>query len=601
MRPRVDSAASSCTLEEENDGPLDLDPDFVFSADVIDLTDDAARVMREGELSMAALNVSNRFGHQRILRGDVVEVVAARLGEHCIDFIRVEAIVFAHGNYKLRGTPFIRTRCLRGMLPKKLNEVCAILYVDNNNRSANSSPLLIDVAQDAILGKRILISTNTIFPDHCSRHVTCQKQQWTEGQGVLVHRWNFRVFFVKQSNSTVKPIEEALERVSLVEASSSHRIQDEKLSNRWRGMRIKGGSWNGRAASGLPTVHLDTPQPPCATSTRLAGQRYTLFDAFSGAGGVSRGSQSAGFKVLYGLDKSPEVWETYRLNFPQATLHPMSIDEFIRTASIRRRHQVDVLHLSPPCQYFSPAHTRDAAHDDDNIFALFACRELINYTRPRLITLEQTFGIVHQRHRQYFHALISDFTQLGFSIRWSVIRLSRWGLAQDRKRLIMIAAAPGEQLPSFPPPTHCEGGDPGAGLKPFTTLAQVISRPGRTHDVLHDLGAARRYNPPRPSLSGRLVGTITTGGSATVYYPDGTRDLTLREFASLQGFPHHHHFRGNKTSIMRQIGNAFPPSTVQVLYNHLRQCLLRQDGIQSPPVNAIIIDQDDHVPVVDLT
>ncbi|PHH76409.1 hypothetical protein CDD82_4007 [Ophiocordyceps australis] len=600
MRPRADSEASSCTLQEEGDGPIDLDPDFVFSADVIDLTDDASRVIRDGELSLAVLNVSNCFGLHRLVRGDVVEVAESTLGDHCIDFIRVEAIVSTHGAHKIRGTPFVRTRCLRGMLPKKLNEVCAILYLDNNDRSANSSPILVDVVQEAIIAKRVMVSTNTIFPDHCS-HATSKDLQWTERHGVLVHRWNFRVFFIKQSRSTVKPIEEALERVSHLEASSRHRIQDEKLSNRWRGMRIKGGSWNGRTASSLPIVDLDDPQPPCASSTRQAGQRYTLFDAFSGAGGVSRGSQSAGFKVLHGLDKSPEVWETYRLNFPHATLHAMSIDEFLRAANSQRRSQVDVLHLSPPCQYFSPAHTRDTAHDDDNIFALFACQELINYTRPRLATLEQTFGIMHQRHWRYFNALISSFTQLGFSIRWSVIRLGTWGLAQDRKRLIMIAAAPGEHLPPFPPPTHCQGGDARTGLKPFTTLAQAISRPGHIRDALHDLGAVRRYNPPRAPLPGRLVGTITTGGSPAVYYPDGTRDLTLREFASLQGFPPHHHFRGNKTSIMRQIGNAFPPSTVQVLYSHLRQCLLRQDGIQAHPVNAIIIDHHGHIPVVDLT
>lgn len=269
----------------------------------------------------------------------------------------------------------------------------------------------------------------------------------------------------------------------------------------------------------------------------------------------------------------------------------MSLDRCL--AGIGARNvRVDVLHFSPPCQYFSPAHTHNSVHDDDNIFALFGCNQLIYKTRPRIITVEQTFGITHDRHVEYLWALIGDFTQFGYSVRWKVVRFSTWGAAQDRKRLIIIAAAPGEKLPPFPEATHSEHG--GGGLQRFNTIGRAI-RGLRDGDDLHDLDRARHFRPRRLAYnSERLAPTITTGGTGT-YYPDGTREFTLRELANLQGFPLIHRFYGNKTSIKKQIGNAFPPNIVCLLYKHIEKWLLKEDGMgpYQPPLDDVVMIDDD--------
>lgn len=259
--------------------------------------------------------------------------------------------------------------------------------------------------------------------------------------------------------------------------------------------------------------------------------------------------------------------------------------------------RADVLHLSPPCQYFSPAHTQESANDEENIFALFGCRELINKVRPRLVTLEQTFGITHDRHASYLWALIGDMTDQGYSVRWKVIRLCTWGLAQDRKRLIMIAAAPGERLPPFPHPTHAQTGDAQAGVVQFRTINDEINRVS-VGDDLHNLHQVKKYSPRKAPYDGdRLAGTITTSGS-TSYHPSGKRSFTLREYACLQSFPKMHRFKGTSTAIKRQIGNAFPPKTVEVLYRHLQEWLLEQDSIhpgEDVTAQAIVIEDDSDV------
>ncbi len=60
------------------------------------------------------------------------------------------------------------------------------------------------------------------------------------------------------------------------------------------------------------------------------------------------------------------------------------------------------------------------------------------------------------------------------------------------------------------------------------------------------------------------------------------RDLTLREYASLQGFPATHVFRGNY--VKKQIGNAVPPCVAKVLFESIKRDLERVDGVEGVEV-----------------
>jgi DNA (cytosine-5)-methyltransferase 1 len=61
----------------------------------------------------------------------------------------------------------------------------------------------------------------------------------------------------------------------------------------------------------------------------------------------------------------------------------------------------------------------------------------------------------------------------------------------------------------------------------------------------------------------------------------------------MQGFPKSHRFLGNMTSIKRQIGNAFPPTAVRVLYKHIEKWLLKEDGmISDDSLDSIVIEDD---------
>ncbi|KJZ75777.1 hypothetical protein HIM_04934 [Hirsutella minnesotensis 3608] len=600
--PELRRRASTCTLPD--DEVVDLTSEEFLSEATIDLTNDDLTLthgvlLLDGELPLENL----RYRGEVFRPGDVIEVKGIKIGTYSVEFVEVKiAVQHRNGKPVLRGVPLLRAKALSGILPKKLNEVCMLLFVDQNTTVADR-PTLIDVDVDSIVKKRLLIITNETWPTHCysslsrgsrdaaaSERAKEREKRRAESHGFLVCRWKFTVHFVMQGRN-MRVSEQSLQRLRAVDVSNSYyRTSEEALQNRWRGVCAKGGSWNGKQHVDLE-MDAGTASEATVGRPRSSGQKYTVFDSFSGAGGVSRGAQSAGFKICYAVDKSEEVWRTYRFNFPDVTLYQTCVQGFIQQTA-REHMRVDVLHLSPPCQFFSPAHTHDSVHDDTNISAFFSCHALIKKTRPRMVTLEQTFGIAHERHYHYLRTVIGDLASLDFSVRWKVVPLKTWGSAQDRKRLILIAAGPGYSLPPFPNATHSETS--GSGLKSFTTIGQAVrSIPPGTQ--MHNVESARHFRPPKAAYSpNRLAGTMTTSGTE-LYHPSGRREFTLREYACLQGFPNRHRFFGSKTSIRRQIGNAFPPNTVELLYRHLQSWMLREDGLDTERpehANAITLIDD---------
>ena len=166
---------------------------------------------------------------------------------------------------------------------------------------------------------------------------------------------------------------------------------------------------------------------------RTPGQALTYGDAFCGCGGATRGAVMAGLRVKWGLDHWDQACNTWRANFPEAECYQMSSEEFVSMAkgSMRENRppvdvKVDILHLSPPCQYFSPAHTTAGQNDEMNIASLFAVLAVVTVAKPRVVTLEQTFGILYPKFRYYFNALVHMFTTLNFSLRWAVQPLAQW-------------------------------------------------------------------------------------------------------------------------------------------------------------------------------
>lgn len=309
-----------------------------------------------------------------------------------------------------------------------------------------------------------------------------------------------------------------------------------------------------------------TQQPQ--SRQKVPPRRYTVGDCFCGAGGMSRGAVMAGLRVVFGFDSDLPACESYGRNNYGTTVYNLKAHVLLKLGD----HIVDILHLSPPCQFFSPAHTTVGKDDEKNTASMFAIGQLLDNSKPRIVTMEETAGLL-SKHLVYFNATINMFTSRGYSIRWAILNCADFGLPQRRLRLFIIASCPGEPLPEFPKPTHAQHPE-GTGLKPWVTINQAINKiPAGWYN--HDIeGTATRNKPPHSG--DKVANCITTSGGGNVH-PSGTRSFTHREFACLQLFPLGHKF--GKVGIRKQIGNAVPPGVAKIIFEQIKTSLLREDGL----------------------
>ncbi|GES62953.1 C-5 cytosine methyltransferase DmtA [Aspergillus terreus] len=363
----------------------------------------------------------------------------------------------------------------------------------------------------------------------------------------------------------------SVEYLAFEEADMGFKFKPSVLRHAWRGQTHLFGD---RARTQAPVVVLDNLAPVIdlteEANTLQHSRQYTLGDAFCGAGGVSCGARKAGIHNAWAVDFSKHALETYGLNFPTTDCWQADVNSFL---SLNHDYlRVDVLHGSPPCQPFSPAHTRAGRDDDANSACIFVSSNLVKKLKPRIYTMEETSGLAQQRqHSEILCRVILDFLEVGYSVRWSILNCVDYGVPQFRKRLVVIASGPGERLPPFPRPTHGTR----RGLQPFTTIGQVISRiPAGSPD--HDVqGAESRGIQRAPYDPNRQARCITTGGGDGNYHPSGLRGYTNRELACLQTFPLDYRFGARE--VRKQIGNAVPPALAEALYREIIRSLWETD------------------------
>lgn len=516
--------------------------------------------------------------------------IELRVGRFLVDFIEIKQI-WVHRNtgaVLVRGFAYTRTRNLDGRLQAYKNEVCRLVEIDTNDDRPMEEQSLIELTlEDLDSRDRVLHITNKSFPECRFDPDVYRTSEERENFAPLTARWiHVMQYPDKRYRRAQRPIDgETI--AHLMEGDvlkARHRTSDTERLRKWRGDTIKGGSYVSQNFD-------DKVSTPDDKTLRFPKHRYNAADMFSGAGGYTSGAKRAGIRVVYALDHWTRCNATYQANHPEVELQEQDIMTYCNDLTLPDV-RFDLVHLSPPCQTWSPAHTCAGKNDSANIAALYACTDIIFRFRPRIVTFEQTFGIIQERHLPWFNALVQSLTKHGYSLTWKVIRLVEYGLPQTRKRLIMIGAAPGEKLPPFPSPTHAAEPDPQDGRNRQKRFVSAIKAcwglvPGLN---LHDPSGVKQMQRQPWDGNQPMNRTITTSGGQA-YHWDGERDLTLAEFARLQGFPEHYVFKA--PCIKKQIGNAFPPTVVHAIMKQIVHSLEQVDEINTSPREEDIVHIDD--------
>ncbi len=328
--------------------------------------------------------------------------------------------------------------------------------------------------------------------------------------------------------------------------------------------------------------------------------KVRVFDFFCGCGGTSLGLQSAGMRIVAGIDCDEDAGRTFKSHFPRARflrrdIRHMRTSELSRLVSKKRRAPI-LFACCAPCQPFSKQNG-SPVRGDGRKYLLEEFARFVRKYKPDFILCENVPGVQHfSGHRGPFAALVKVLKQLGYTWAHGVIDSRDYGVPQHRRRLVLLASRRGEI--DLPKPTH--GRPP---LAPYSTVWQWIGslRPiqaGETdaNDPMHRAANLSEINlrrikatPPGGSRSdwpedlmlrchrgsdrthsdvyGRLrkdrpASAMTTRcvslSNGRFGHPVQNRALSVREAACLQTFPGSSVFHGCLTSIAKQVGNAVP-------------------------------------------
>lgn len=158
-----------------------------------------------------------------------------------------------------------------------------------------------------------------------------------------------------------------------------------------------------------------------------------IVSLFSGAGGLDKGFERAGFDVVWANEHDSSIWETFSHNFPKTTLDTRSIRE------VPSDEIPDCIGIigGPPCQSWSEAGALRGIEDErGQLFYEFI--RILRAKKPLFFLAENVSGMLARRHSGALDNIKKLFRESGYNLSFKLINANDYNVPQDRKRVIFV-------------------------------------------------------------------------------------------------------------------------------------------------------------------
>ena len=316
-------------------------------------------------------------------------------------------------------------------------------------------------------------------------------------------------------------------------------------------------------------THASNGQSSCEVHKQVKAARLKCIDLCAGAGAMSLAARNLGFESALALDNNTECVQTLLNNgFTNARHGDMRHFDFTRfTGSIH------LLLAGLPCQPFSDAGLRLGAEDERNLWP-----ELIKAVatiKPETFLFETVSGFMQERFKELREAVLHQLESLGYTVNPHVVNAKNYGVAQSRKRVLLVGHL--SMSTEFTAPNVTVPITVAEALK---SLGEPDKHNKRRHKIM---GCAREYNQHTASSHDKPAKTIVAGGKGSgggnnLYRTaeGSVRHFTVRELARLQSFPDNYDFTPGWSRAVQQIGNACPVLLTEKWVTPLAQMLVNE-------------------------
>ncbi len=283
---------------------------------------------------------------------------------------------------------------------------------------------------------------------------------------------------------------------------------------------------------------------------------FRFIDLFAGIGGIRIPFEQCGGQCVFTSEWDRFAAQTYLANFkekPWGDITKIPVEDI-------PAH--DLLLAGFPCQPFSQAGLKKGFQDTRGTL-FFNIAEILNHHRPKAVLLENVKRLRSHDNGNTLKVIMKTLTDLGYSVKTTVMNAKDFGVPQNRERLYIVALL-GDANFDFPEPP-----------KKKTKLGDILEkRVDKKYTISNKLWAGHRRRLKEHKKKGYGFGYCLfdadseyTSTISARYYKDGSeilikqkgknpRKLTPREAARLQGFPDSFVIPVSDGQAYKQFGNS---------------------------------------------
>jgi DNA (cytosine-5)-methyltransferase 1 len=202
-------------------------------------------------------------------------------------------------------------------------------------------------------------------------------------------------------------------------------------------------------------------------------------EIFSGAGGLAKGLELAGFEHAAFVELNKHACDSLSENFDPKRVFFGDIKDF----DLHSLAKIDVVAGGPPCQPFSLGGKHKANQDSRDMFPYAI--QAIEQLAPKAFIFENVKGLLRQTFSQYFEYIIlrlsypdfkakenlawdehleqlrsivkANYIGKKYDVQFKLINAANYGVPQTRERVVIVGIRSDLGIAwDFPAETHCE-------------------------------------------------------------------------------------------------------------------------------------------------
>lgn len=328
-----------------------------------------------------------------------------------------------------------------------------------------------------------------------------------------------------------------------------------------------------------------------------------VISLFTGAGGLDKGFEAAGFQTIWANEYDKDIWETFEKNFPNTELDKRSIIK-IPSSEIP---DCDGIIGGPPCQSWSEAGTNRGIHDSRGQL-FFEFIRVLRDKQPLFFLAENVSGMLAAQHSQALNHIKVLLEESGYQLSFQLLNAANFGVPQDRKRIFFIGIRNDLNttftfpraykhkrvlkdviwdLKSSALPANCSNNCSVANHEymtgGFSSMYMSRNRVRTWNEPSFTIQAGGRHAPIHP----QAPKMVYINKNQRIFVKDKEhlyRRLSVRECARIQTFPDSHVFYyTNIANGYKMVGNAVPCNLAYFLARQIMKTIENCSYRKTPP------------------